>query len=98
MAAYNPRGAEAPGAANRDEGYLYWGAWLAHNGTSVFTGQDGNGAYRRIYFTASCENITNLLTGALGQSLPVPPELIQELLGNVTGLGGLFEPGEVCEV
>ena len=88
MAAFNPRGAEAPGAANRDEGYLYWGAWLAHNGTSVFTGQDGNGAYRRIYFTASCENITNLLTGALGESLPVPPELIQELLGNVTGLGG----------
>ena len=29
MAAYNPRGREAVGTAGRDEGYLYWAAWLA---------------------------------------------------------------------
>ena len=28
MAAYNPNGAEAPGVAGRDEGYLFWAAWL----------------------------------------------------------------------
>jgi phospholipid/cholesterol/gamma-HCH transport system substrate-binding protein len=94
MAGFNPRGAEEPGAANRDEGYLYWGAWLAHNGTSVFTGQDGNGAYRRIYFTASCQNLQNLLTGALGSQLP--PGLAQQLVGQITGFGPLFAPGEVC--
>jgi phospholipid/cholesterol/gamma-HCH transport system substrate-binding protein len=94
MAAFNPRGAEEPGADGRDEGYLYWGAWLAHNGTSVFTGQDGNGAYRRIYFTASCQNLTNLITGALGGSLP--PGLAQQLLGQITGLAPIFAPGEVC--
>jgi phospholipid/cholesterol/gamma-HCH transport system substrate-binding protein len=98
MAAFNPRGAEPAGAASRDEGYLYWGAWLAHNGTSVFTGQDGHGAYRRIYFTASCENISNLLTEALGDAFPVDPAIIREILGNVTGFGGLFGPGGVCEV
>ena len=32
MAAYNPRGAEPAGTADRDEGYLYWAAWLGHNG------------------------------------------------------------------
>ncbi len=37
MAAYNPNGAEAPGAPGRDEGYLFWGAWLGHNGDSVFS-------------------------------------------------------------
>ena len=94
MAALNPRGAEDPDAPNRDEGYLYWGAWLAHNGTSVFTGQDGNGAYRRIYFTASCQNITNLLSGALGQGLPA--DLSKQIVGLITGYAPLFGPGQVC--
>jgi len=94
MAAFNPRGAEEPGVEGRDEGYLYWGAWLGHNGVSVFNGQDAHGAYRRIYFTASCQNISNLLTGALGAH--VPPELAAQIVGPITGLGGLFAPGEVC--
>jgi phospholipid/cholesterol/gamma-HCH transport system substrate-binding protein len=95
MAAYNPRGAEEPGAPGRDEGYLYWAAWLAHNGVSVFTGQDAHGVYRRIYFTLSCENATNLITDALGSH--VPPEVASALLGPLTGLGGLFSPGNVCD-
>ena len=94
MAAYNPRGAEDPGEAGRDEGYLYWGAWLAHNGVSVFNSQDANGVYRRIYFTLSCQNAANLLTGALGSH--IPPDLAAALLGPLTGLGPLFAPGEVC--
>ena len=36
MAAYNPRGAEPPGAGGRDEGYLYWLGWFAHNGVSLW--------------------------------------------------------------
>jgi phospholipid/cholesterol/gamma-HCH transport system substrate-binding protein len=94
MAAFNPGGAEDPGVDGRDEGYLYWGAWLGHNGVSVFNGQDAHGVYRRIYFTASCQNITNLLTGALGDN--IPPALAAQLVGSITGLGGLFAPGEVC--
>jgi len=70
MAAYNPHGAEGcpggtcspqPNGKPRDEGYLYWAAWLGHNGNSVFANQDANGLYRRIYFTASCSNIKNIL-------------------------------------
>jgi len=87
MAAYNPRGAEPPGTPGRDEGYLYWGAWAGHNGTSVFGGQDANGLYRRIYFTASCQNLASLLYGS-----PVGGVVA----GIVTGLAPLFEPGGPC--
>ena len=57
MAAYNPDGAEPAGTAGRDEGYLYWAAWLGHNGNTVFSAGDGNGFYRRIYFTAGCDQL-----------------------------------------
>ena len=87
MASYNPRGAEDPGTAGRDEGYLYWAAWLGHNSVSVFGAQDGNGTYRRIYFTLSCQNLTNLFAGSPGG--PV-------ITGLVTGLAPLFAPGGPC--
>ncbi len=61
MAAYNPGGANPPGSPGRDEGYLYWVAWLGHNGNLVFDSQDANGLFRRIYLTANCANIQNLL-------------------------------------
>src|SRR3954447_25010387 len=71
MAAYNPHGAQGcpggqcdpqpAGKPTRDEGYLYWAAWLGHNGDTVFQNQDANGLYRRVYFTASCDQIHNLL-------------------------------------
>ena len=44
MAAYNPNGAEPPGAPTRDEGYLYWLGWLGHVGNSTFQAQDAHGA------------------------------------------------------
>ena len=94
MAAYNPRGAEDPDAAGRDEGYLYWGAWLAHNGVSVFNSQDAHGVYRRIYFTLSCQNATQ--PDHRRTRREVPPELAAALLGPLTGLGRLFAPGQVC--
>jgi phospholipid/cholesterol/gamma-HCH transport system substrate-binding protein len=78
MAAFNPGGAQAPGSANRDEGYLYWAGWLGHNGNSVFSAQDGTGLYRRLYLTMGCDNIRDLVfTGGL-------PDPIKE---NLTGLG-----------
>ena len=87
MAAFNPRGKEPVGTDDRDEGYLYWAGLLAHNGVSPFAAQDGNGFYRRIYYTASCQNITNLLSGS-----PAGPVVT----GLVTGLPALFEPGAPC--
>ena len=72
MAAFNPDGAEPAGTAGRDEGYLYWAAWLGHNGNTVFSAGDGNGFYRRIYFTAGCDQLVNIVKSeAAGPLNPV---------------------------
>jgi len=84
MAAYNPRGAEPVGTPGRDEGYLYWLAWLGHNGNSVFQAQDAHGVYRRIYFTASCSSTLSILA-----SSPLAPL--------VTRLTPLAAPGGPCD-
>jgi hypothetical protein len=86
MAAYNPNGAEPPGTPGRDEGYLYWLGWLAHVGNSVFSAQDGNGIYRRIYLTAGCDTITSI-----AGSTPLSPLItgFQNLLSSIT-------PGAPC--
>jgi phospholipid/cholesterol/gamma-HCH transport system substrate-binding protein len=100
MAAYNPKGAEPAGTGNRDEGYLFWAAWLAHNGQFIFNTGDGNGPWRRIYFTAGCQQLLQILTGGTGGLIP-PDEnldafLNQQLRGIVTGAGTLFAPGGLC--
>ena len=82
MAAYNPHGAQGcpggtcdpqpDGRPPRDEGYLYWAAWLGHNGNNVFSNQDANGLYRRVYITASCSNVLNLLESSPAAKLVTP--------------------------
>jgi phospholipid/cholesterol/gamma-HCH transport system substrate-binding protein len=74
MAGYNPHGAEDPGTSGRDEGYLYWAAYLSHVGDTVFANQDANGLYRRIYFTLSCTNAANMLALTPLSPLQVPLE------------------------
>jgi len=76
MAAYNPNGAEMPGTAGRDEGYLYWLGWLSHVGNSTFSQQDAHGVFRHIYLTMTCASAQALLA-----SSPLAPGL--------TGLGQL---------
>lgn len=83
MAAYNPKGAEGPTVAGRDEGYLFWAGWLGHNGNSIFETGDAHGFVRRIYLTLGCDEAQSLLAAS-----PAAPA--------VTGLMGLFEgPGAV---
>jgi phospholipid/cholesterol/gamma-HCH transport system substrate-binding protein len=83
MAAHNPNGAEEPGSQGRDEGYLYWAGWLAHNGNSIFEGQDAHGLYRRIYLTAGCPTVFSIVS-----QTPVAPLL--------TGLQELTKSGGLC--
>jgi phospholipid/cholesterol/gamma-HCH transport system substrate-binding protein len=61
MAAFNPNGAEPSGTPDRDEGYLYWVGWLGHNGSNVFSAGDGNGFFRRIYFTVGCDQLIEIV-------------------------------------
>ena len=83
MAAYNPKGAEPPGTPGRAEGYLYWAAWLGHNGNSVFQAADGNGLFRRIYLTTSCQSFSSIL-----QASPLSPL--------ITPFAQLFAAGGPC--
>jgi phospholipid/cholesterol/gamma-HCH transport system substrate-binding protein len=54
MGAYNPGGAEGLDGKSisqqrqRQEGFLYWLAWAAQNGTSLFSSADGQGPWRRV--------------------------------------------------
>jgi phospholipid/cholesterol/gamma-HCH transport system substrate-binding protein len=54
MGAYNPGGAESldgksiPEQRARQEGFLYWLAWAAQNGTSLFSTADAQGPWRRV--------------------------------------------------
>jgi phospholipid/cholesterol/gamma-HCH transport system substrate-binding protein len=63
MGAYNPGGAEPPNVQGgndlRQEGFLYWLAWTANNGVSLFSTADAQGVYRRL-------TICGLTPGILG--------------------------------
>lgn len=83
MAAYNPNGAEPVGTEGRDEGYLYWAAWLGHNANSVFSTTDADNLFRRVYLSVRCDNAANILANS-----PLAPAL--------TGLGALFTAGGPC--
>ena len=91
MLAFNPGGHEeldssgTPEAhtANRqrDEGFLFWLAWVAQNSTSIFSTGDAQGNFRRFNVSASCSTIRGL----------VQDEPALELLLGVTSL--LNDPG-----
>jgi phospholipid/cholesterol/gamma-HCH transport system substrate-binding protein len=60
MASYNPNGREAPGAANRDEGYLFYLGWLPHNSATVFATSDAHGPFRPSLVAGSCQTLRTL--------------------------------------
>jgi phospholipid/cholesterol/gamma-HCH transport system substrate-binding protein len=97
IGAHNPGGAESlsgrPVAEQRarQEGFLYWLAWTAQNGTSLFSTADAQGPWRRLTI---CGIPAPLLTGIVQQVLTQVnaqnPGLIDDLLG---GPGGIIQPG-----
>jgi phospholipid/cholesterol/gamma-HCH transport system substrate-binding protein len=46
----------------RDEGYLYWLAWVANNTVSLHSSSDAEGPVRRSQLTIDCQGVTYLLT------------------------------------
>jgi phospholipid/cholesterol/gamma-HCH transport system substrate-binding protein len=66
MAGYNPKGREPlastdAGNKARDEGYLYWAAWVAQNTTSLFNTSDAQGPLRRFVIFFTCTTIRSQL-------------------------------------
>jgi phospholipid/cholesterol/gamma-HCH transport system substrate-binding protein len=78
MVGYNKDGREGPGDPDRDEGYLFWIAWLGHVGGAVFATSDNGGTLRPVALQASCATITN--------SIAETPQLgfLQSLTGALT--------------
>jgi phospholipid/cholesterol/gamma-HCH transport system substrate-binding protein len=69
MAAFNPGGQEelsGPNDRTRDEGYLFWAAWVAMNTDSMFQTSDTTGAFRRAYFGLDCATIRQQLVSDPG--------------------------------
>lgn len=66
MAAFNPKGRE-PVTGNpvqdraRDEGYLYWLAWVIEDTNSLFSTSDAQGPLRRILPFATCTTVRSIL-------------------------------------
>jgi phospholipid/cholesterol/gamma-HCH transport system substrate-binding protein len=66
MLAHNPNGREAlvPGDQEqnlaRDEGFLFWLAWVSQNSVSVFSTSDAAGPYRRLLLAVTCTTVQGL--------------------------------------
>jgi phospholipid/cholesterol/gamma-HCH transport system substrate-binding protein len=65
--AYQPKGSE--------QGYLFWGSWLAHNASTLANVQDANGATVRGIFIATCSQLNLLETTIQAGSPSVGPLL-----------------------
>jgi phospholipid/cholesterol/gamma-HCH transport system substrate-binding protein len=88
MAAYNPGGQEKlTGDTNadraRDEGLLFWLAWVSHNSNSLFSTADASGPFRRIILLATCTTYQQYLD-QFGSSAPLVEDAmgIRELLAD----------------
>lgn len=80
MAAFNPNGTEPlTGDLQRDtareEGLLYWLAWVAKNSNSLFSTGDAQGPLRRFVVLAGCSTYRGLTQEPGGAAL------VEELLG-----------------
>ena len=60
MAAYNPRGREGPNVQGREEGYLFWIAWVTHLTNNIFGTADAHGPFRPSLVSVSCQTARTL--------------------------------------
>jgi phospholipid/cholesterol/gamma-HCH transport system substrate-binding protein len=61
LLAYNPNGKEGPDKADRQEGYLFWLAWVDHMANQLFSSSDANGTFRPVTLGASCATIEQVV-------------------------------------
>lgn len=80
---YNPNGREGPGVPNRQEGYLFWIAWVTHQTVNVFNTGDAHGSFRPVFVGGPC----GVLQGQLAED---PTGIFSNLnLGQILGAGGV---------
>jgi phospholipid/cholesterol/gamma-HCH transport system substrate-binding protein len=92
MGAYNPAGAEGLEGKSvaeqraRQEGFLYWLAWVSQNGTSLFSSADGQGPWRRVTICGVPAAVITALIGTVLTEIGADdPAFAEELIGGVLG-------------
>ncbi len=60
MVGFNPAGKEAPSVADRNEGFLFWLAWLNHDGAALFASSDANGTFRPVTAASNCQTLKQI--------------------------------------
>ena len=97
MGAYNPGGAESLGGLSvpqqraRNEGFLYWLAWTAQNGVSLFNTADAQGPWRRVTICGvPAPILQSIIGGVLNNVIETNPSLVEQLIG---GTGTVIQPG-----
>lgn len=93
MLGFNPGGREGPDDRGREEGFLFWLAWTAHQGVNLHNIDDANGVLRPIFLTGTCDTLANLVEGEpeLEFALGLSPVLEQACSEGVTDPEGLIE-------
>jgi phospholipid/cholesterol/gamma-HCH transport system substrate-binding protein len=102
MGAYNPGGAEGISGLSvtqqrqRREGFLYWLAWTAQNGVSLFSSADGQGPWRRVTLCGVPSSVVQgLLTSVLAEVNTTDPGFVERLIGGP--LAGGVQPGSPAD-
>jgi phospholipid/cholesterol/gamma-HCH transport system substrate-binding protein len=84
MVGYNQNGREAPGVQNRDEGYLFWIAWLDHNAGSVFSSGDANGPFRPVTVGGTCPTLRQVADQNPPLNMVLQPALLDPAVCGAT--------------
>jgi phospholipid/cholesterol/gamma-HCH transport system substrate-binding protein len=83
---YNEGGPEPATKAGRDEGYLFWLAWLNHNGAALFSTQDANGPFRPVAINAGCGGLNSFSQSDPALAMVLAPVLMDPAVcGTVLG-------------
>jgi phospholipid/cholesterol/gamma-HCH transport system substrate-binding protein len=61
LLAFNPNGKEPPENADRQEGYLFWLAWLQHMGANFFSISDAHGTFRPTTIAGPCSTLEQIV-------------------------------------
>jgi hypothetical protein len=98
IGAFNPGGAEGIDGLNvteqraRQEGLLYWLAWTAQNGASLFSTADGQGPWRRVTICGVPAAVLQALISTVASEVGADdPSALEELVGGAVG-GTILEP------
>jgi phospholipid/cholesterol/gamma-HCH transport system substrate-binding protein len=88
MIAFNEKGRQGPADPARDEGYLFWLAWLSHDGSAIFSTADAHGPLRPITQSANCATWAAIAAG-MDQGNPLVGIALR-------GLEGVFTDPRLC--